>query len=331
MDRKLLQKLASEPLPPVLLVHGPETFWQDQVYGALKGRSAQENLGEWNWSVFHGAKDFDLEVLLGELATLPWGGSQKIVVLKEAELVPAPVMEKLANWLQHNSFTHCLALFFNRVDQRWKYLKVLRQLGEELECVALEGERLLRYLSDYCREQGRKMAPAAAQFLAARAGRNLQFLHNELDKLFAYTEGREEITVEDVKAISSFWPAEVENHAIFQMTESIVQKNRKRALEVLGLLLADGEQPLRILPLIERQLRLVLAAKTGSPNLQPTAEQMGESSVVPLKKIRAQAQKFSLDELMAGFAAVVQADAQLKLGAPGKEVLTDLIIRLTSG
>ncbi len=39
--------------------------------------------------------------------------------------------------------------------------------------------------------------------------------------------------------------------------------------------------------------------------------------------------KFTLDELFFGFKAVVKADQEMKLGVPGEQVLTDLIIKLT--
>ena len=50
----------------------------------------------------HGAKDFNLEPLLTELAMLPWGESSKTVVLRDAHLVSAETMEKLARWLEDN-------------------------------------------------------------------------------------------------------------------------------------------------------------------------------------------------------------------------------------
>ena len=126
MDTALLKKLESEPLPRVLVVHGEETMWRERVYDVLKRRSAQDGFGEWNWSVFHGAKDFNLEPLLTELAMLPWGESSKTVVLRDAHLVSAETMEKLARWLEDNPRANCLALFFEQVDERLRFWKTLR-------------------------------------------------------------------------------------------------------------------------------------------------------------------------------------------------------------
>lgn len=328
MDTSLLKKLETEPLPRVLLVHGPESFWQDRLYSVLKNRMAQESFGQWNWSLFHGSKDLDLEPVLTELATLPWGGTAKLVVLREAHLVPGDTMEKLAKWLEENPQANSLALFYHQLDQRWRYLKLLRQFALEVECSALRGEELADHVAKYCAGEGKKIEQVAVQLFFTRVGTNLQVIHNELDKLIAYVGERTEISAQDVEAVTSLWPEQIANHAVFQLTDFIAQKKRREALGMLQQLLAAGEAPLRILALIERQLRLLLAAKTSS-NLDGAAAAMGESSAYPLKKVRAQARRFSLDELFAGFHAVVQADGEIKLGASGEEVLTDLIIKLT--
>lgn len=187
----------------------------------------------------------------------------------------------------------------------------------------------MRYVQDYCTEQKKKMTRKTAEVFLDRVGNNLQVVHNELEKLISFTKGREEVTAGDVRAITSLLPGQPANNTIFQMTDFIVQKNREKALELLSLLLSSGEPALRILPLIERQYRLVLAAKTSTTSLDVTAKQMGENSSYALKKIQPLAKRFELAEIFAGFSAVVQADRELKLGAPGDQVLTDLIIKLT--
>jgi DNA polymerase-3 subunit delta len=326
---KIIEAIETKPLPRVLLVHGSEKIYHDRIFAALKKRNAMDSLGELNWSVFHGARDFVLEPLLHELSMVPWGDGTKIVVLKDADLIGAAVMEQLALWLEQNPKANCLALFLDRVDQRLKYVKVLRKFALQVACEPLEGERLIRYIQDYCQERGRTLKRETAELFLDRAGSDLLFVHNELDKLFALTVGEEEITASHVRSVTSFSPAQIEEYTVFRMTDSIVQKKRREALEVLNLLLKAGEPALRILPLIERQLRLVLAAKTAQGALDDAAKTMGERSSYPLKKMRKDAQKYSLQDVFAGFEAVLHADRQLKLGVPDEEVLTDLIIKLT--
>ena len=327
--QRILQRIETEPLPRVLFVHGSEAVWHDRIYAALKRRSAKDSLAEFNWSVFYGNKDLDLETLLLELGMVAWGEGPKIVVLKNGELVPVAIMDSLASWLQQNTKANCLALFVDKVDQRLKYVKTLRQFALEVECEALHGDKLVRYVLDLCTEQGKKMKRNTAELFLSRVGADLLLIQNELEKLFALSEGQEEITSADVQAISSLSPAQIANHTIFEMMDFIVQKKRQEALGVLDMLLEAGEPPLRILPLIERQLRLVLAAKTATTNLDDVAKQMGETNAYALKKVQKHAKNYDLQEIFSGFRGVLHADHELKLGVPGDQVLTDLIIKLT--
>lgn len=329
VSESLLKRLAEESLPRVVFVHGEETVWQERVYELLKQRSARDSFGEWNWSVFYGSRELNLDALTTELATVPWGGASKIVVLRDAHLVPADTLHKLVKWLAGSPQTNCLALFFQRVDENWKFLPVLRELALEIQCVPLAAGQLAQYVQEYCQSQGKDMGEAAVKQFLARVGTNLQFVHQELDKLLTFAGSRTQITEEDVAEITAFWPDQIADHTIFQLTDALAQKKRPEALRVLRQLLGAGEAPLRILAMIERQLRLLLAAKTGGRDVELAAQEMGESRAYLLRRLRPQAAQFSLDELLAGFYAVLQADGELKLGASGEEVLTDLIIKLT--
>lgn len=326
---KVLAQLEKDPLPRVILVHGPEIVWQERVLAILQERNAADPMGEWNWSVFHGSKDFDLEPFFAELAMMPWGDTKKIVILKEGDNITAGTMETIATWLEQHPGANTLAVFLGKVDNRWKYLKILRKFALEIECKPLQGEALTRYVLDYCLERHKKLGREAAELFLERVGTDLLTIHNELNKLVNFTEGREEISSDDILAITSLSPGQIASHTIFQMTDLIVQKKRQEALQVLHLLLTAGEPPMRILPLIERQLRLVLAAKTSETRPEETARQMGESSAYALKKIQPYTKNFSLGEIFAGFDAVVKADREMKLGTPGDQVLAELIIKLT--
>lgn len=328
--RQCIKQLATQPLPRVILTHGTEAFWHEQILATLQERNSADPLADWNWSVFLGSQDFDPEALFSELAMVPWGEHPKIIILKGAQVIPAAVMDAIATWLEAHPNSNTIAIFVGKLDNRLKYLKTLRKFAFEINCEPLQGEALLRYVVDYTTEQGKDLDRTTALSFLDRVGSELLTIHQELAKLINYTEGKGEITEVDLDAVTTLSPDQVENHTIFRLTDFIVQKKRDQALAVLNLLLSAGEPPFRILPLIERELRLVLAAKTNTGSIDQAAKQMGETSSFPLKKVLPHAKNFSLEELFAGFEAVVQGDRKMKLGIPGEQVLTDLIIKLTA-
>ena len=243
--------------------------------------------------------------------------------------VPSSVMETIVQWVQSREQTNSLAVFFHKLDNRLKYVKTLRAFAVEIKCEPLQGESLIRYIMDYCYEQGKEMKRSTCQLFVEKVGSNLLFVHNELDKLLALAHNEKEITRNHVQSITSIIPGQVENNTVFQLTDYIAQGKRREALGVLDVLINGGEAPMRILPLIERQLRLILAAKTRTASIEETARQMGENSPYPLKKMGSASDKFTIEELLNGFEAVVKADREMKLGVPGHKVLEELIVKLT--
>ena len=79
----------------------------------------------------------------------------------------------------------------------------------------------------------------------------------ELEKLFCYCMGKEEIEISDIEAICT---TQITNK-IFDMVEAVAMKNQKKALDYYYDLLALKEPPMRILYLLTRQFKLLLEVK----------------------------------------------------------------------
>ena len=90
-----------------------------------------------------------------------------------------------------------------------------------------------------------------------RPGRIWENLEKEMEKLFSYTLGQTEITVQDVDEICT---TQITNK-IFDMVEAVAKKQQKRALHYYYDLLALKEPPMRILYLLSRQFKLLMEVK----------------------------------------------------------------------
>ncbi len=85
----------------------------------------------------------------------------------------------------------------------------------------------------------------------------MENLEKELEKLFCYCMGKEEIEVRDIEAICT---TQITNK-IFEMVEAVAVRNQKKALDYYYDLLALKEPPMRILYLLTRQFKLLLEVK----------------------------------------------------------------------
>ena len=275
--QKVLESIKTGQLQKVYTVHGPEAAWHTAVYKALHDRVAESGFGDWNWSVYHGSKDFLVDELLTDMATLPWGSGEKVAVLKDAHLVPAEELERLAKWLKVHEPPGCLAAFFGKLDTRLRYAKLFLSLGMEINCNQLQGEELLRHIAGYCIARGKSISRAAGELFMEMAGSDLQFIHNELDKLISYAGEGQEITREMVQEVASLAPR---GGAVPAMTEQI-GRGWKAAPPRPGFL--DAE-PLESCP--HRRDCAFLAAKTHSGNSRIRQKQWGNGAPIPCGRQR---------------------------------------------
>lgn len=324
-----ITQLKKGPLARAYIIHGPDKYGQEQAYQALYQRALEEGFEDWNWVTVSGDKDLELSQLIRELTTSPWGGGVRIVVVNNAERLPTEFMNQLVKWLEKNTQANCLALFFDKLDKRLKSTKELLTLGMEVFCPSLAGDKLIRWVQDYLTLRQKSISREATAVFLERVGSDLNLITNELEKLLLYADSESTINEKHVREITSLVPGQLEQGAIFNMVEAISAKDQKLALEIFHQLIDAGEVPLRILPLIERQLRLLLAAKTKATlNTATVAKAMGESSDFALKKALRYQQNFSLEQLYQGFAEIVKVDGDLKYGANPEQIMEQLIITL---
>lgn len=187
----------------------------------------------------------------------------------------------------------------------------------------------MRWVQDYLSLRQKKMAPLVVQQFLNKVGTDLQLIINELEKLIALTAEQSAITEDDVAAVTSLAPGQLELGGIFDLVKAISAKDVKQALAILTQLLDAKEPPLRILPVIERQLYLLIAAKTkGGVSTKIVAEALNEKSDFALRQAEKYANNFTLKQLYAGLSQILTADGELKSGADPGQIMEQLIINI---
>ncbi len=141
--------------------------------------------------------------------------------------------------------------------ERGKMFKAVKDIGYISEMGRQDEKTLLYWIAGQIKREGKQIKESAARYLVARAGTDMELLEKELEKLFSYTLGRNEITAADIEAVCTTQIA----NKIFDMVEAVAAKQQKKALDYYYDLLALKEPPMRILYLLSRQFRLLLEVK----------------------------------------------------------------------
>lgn len=146
-----------------------------------------------------------------------------------------------------------------------------------------------------------EIASDALDFFITSCGRDLWRLDNEVKKIidFRVKGVISKSQVEDL-VISSV------EHNIFELTDALAKKNKKRALLALFKALDDGEKPTELLGLMAWQVRNLLRFKTSA--------KLSELKLHPfvLEKTKEAAKFFSVDELNAILSKIINLDLAFK-------------------
>ena len=193
------------------------------------------------------------------LGALTLGLGRRFVIVDGAERwKDADVESELAPLLADPPPDTTIA-FFAREDARQQAPKALhaaiKAAGGDVAAERLvKGRELPRWAIGEAERLGVKLDGAAAQALLARVGERQQRLLRELEKLAIEHGPGATIGVEEVEAAAP----SAERQA-WSLADAIVGGDRDAALDCYLQLRAQGEDPARLVPLVARRLRDVLA------------------------------------------------------------------------
>lgn len=213
--------------------------------------------------------------------------------------------------------------------------KAVEAGGQVLQMQAPHPRAMPGWVAAEMQRLGKTIDRAAAQELCEMVGSDIDRLLREVEKISLYVGDRDEVTVEDVHAVSI--PVSEEN--IFELMDAIGRKDAATALSMLDGVLPEGcdtGEYFRFLAMVQRQIRLIWQARFMRQCRVPP-EQLADppeqvASRLPTqhnfpdlvakrrqsaREYTEQAARFSDGQLARGLDRIYQADLQLK-GAGGR-------------
>lgn len=247
--------------------------------------------------------------------------TKKLVVLKNV-LADKEIRESLDSFLKDSSLdvdTTLIIYHSGAVDKRLGLVGRLIKEAEGKEFALLSPLEVERFITKRSQELGKTIEPSAAQMLAGITGSDLWRASSEVDKLAHSVKSV--ITSADVRSgVSGNL-----NDDIWQFVDAIGLGNKKQALMLLEQQFLSGAEPLYLLSMVIRQVRLLLAM-SGSQGSD--AELASALSLHPfvVKKSRAQARNLSVVRLTGIYQALARLDAALKSGRGEPRLLFMLLL-----
>ncbi|GFE58180.1 DNA polymerase III subunit delta [Geobacter sp. AOG1] len=304
-------------IAPLYYLYGDEPFLVERAVKHLLALVVDPGFRDFNLTVLYGNECKGGEVV-ENAQTLPMFAERRVVLVKRAQDLPAVAQEILAGYVQNPSPSTCLILQGEKIDQRKKLSVELKKHGALVEFKRPYENQLSPFVREEAAQHGKRVEPAAAEFLVYLTGANLQELSMQLDKVATYVGDRPTISLADVKGVVS----DTRVDSVFELTDALGEKNLERALRNLNTILRDGEEPIRLLGMISRHFRQLWKVLELVNRNTPQQEISRVAGINPyfLKGILAQARNFSGKELREIFGLLLETDLALK-SSGGKPAL----------
>ena len=239
-------------------------------------------------------------------------GANRLIVVRNSGFFGKKNAEELLDLKPANT----IIFIEENIDKRTKFFKYVKTNGKICEFEIPTESDLIKWLLALAKKRKKEISPTVARYFVQTVGTDMNMLENEFEKLLAYSEG-----VISEKHIDDVCTKSIEAK-IFAMLKAVGEKKPAIVLKEYELLIAEKEEPLKILSMAVRQIRLILRAKSLSQKGLANDAIAKKMSVLPfvVRECLGQAKNFKYNSLIAAMNEAALLDANLKQGkVPMKE------------
>jgi DNA polymerase-3 subunit delta len=262
----LRNQLKRREFATVYLLFGAETYLRDLAAQAIADLVlADSSLREFNETEFVLSSNSPVGHALASAEQLPMISSKRVVKITNAVVSASGTKdtlkeedeEILAAYLNRPSETSVVIFVADELDKRRKIAKLLLDKCCAVEFKQLEETELINWARTKLKDLNSEADDRALRHLVGLIGNNVRRLTNEIEKLSVAALPDALITYELVEALVPD-SRELSN---FELTDSLLSKNKTRALQILKKILDDGAEPLMLLGLISYNFHRIFLSK----------------------------------------------------------------------
>ena len=260
-----------------------------------------------------------------EINTYPFGFSKKLIIVKvdkkekkenteNSEV--AEEQEEKNDWLTPSvedalkTLEDVVVVFYGDIKKTTKIYKLVQKNGECIVCDKKKEYDILSWASRIFAVSGINISNSDINYLISISGTDKLMLKNEIDKLIDFADDTKQVTKKDIDAIC----IRTSDVIIFDLTDSLGNKDTKAALNSLNELIENKEPIQKIAIMIAKHFKALLVAKVATIENRNVLDELATKSPFAANKYKAQARCFSLDELKTKVLEFAKLDIDSKTG-----------------
>lgn len=319
--QQINQDITNNTYKSIYLLYGQEAYLRVQYKNKLVNAlvSADDTM---NYNYYEG-KNVNVGEVIDLAETMPFLSQRRVIVLENTGLVKAGG-EQLAEYVGAIPESTVIIMAETEIDKRSKLYKAISKSGHSTEFDTQSAETLTRWVISKMKAERKRVTGHTIDVFLETVGSDMSNISTELEKLFSYTLNKEEITLEDIKAVCS---VQLSNR-IFEMIGAIACCDGKKALQIYHELLELKESPFGILALLVRQFNNMLQIEElweKRCSDKQIAEKTGLAPFV-INKIKPQIQNFTHEQMIDILERCASYDYEIKKGNFTAEMAIEMLI-----
>ena len=324
------RKLQSGQISPLYLFEGAETYLRDQAVKKLTDTAVDGSVRDFNYAAISVSQG-DLDEALALAKQFPMISARRMIVVTGFEAISDDdQLELLKSYLRNPVETSVLVFVSDGLDNRRNISTMLRKSCEVVSFEPLdERGSAPTWIRDYVTRAGCSIDQASAAYLVGMVGVDLLRLSNELDKLIAFVGDKGRITQDEIDELVRH----SREHSNFELTDAVVEGNRKKALNLLHKIFDNASESqqslsLMILGAIASNYRKMLGAKELMKQNAPNSEVAKLVGLPPFKvgQFNEQVRRVETSRILKGIERIAATDVALKTSMATPRLLLEILI-----
>lgn len=313
----------------VIFVYGSDSFRSaSYLKKIIRQFKKERDPAGYNLSVLDSMIEEESKRVLGEILSVPFLSEKRLVVVKNLLVSKEKALqEELAGRIKQKTLPESTVLVFWENGETFKgkealaLFELLKQEKYKEYFKPLETRELGIWIAQEVKNRGGNIDKQALAYMIRNAGGDLLFLNQVIDQLVSY-KGEEIITESD---LALFMDSNADDN-VFNLVDAIVAGDKARAYSMLAEQYKMGKDSFYVFAMIVRQFRILLQIKDVlDRGLKPDAKAMGLHPFV-LKKTLPIVGRYSMDQLRAANACLLDIDIQTKTGKAEHSLLLDIFV-----
>ncbi len=311
--------LGGNYMSKVILVHGEEPLLCDEY---IKGILPNDPMSVEKYDM---REVSIVDVLMDSSQGSLFGSDDKIIILNDCfflgseKALSDKEMEFVTEFINNKENTTTIAFRYSKLDKRKKLVKALIKSSEVFEGNPIKYPQ--KWISERAKGYGLTLDNMAVDKMVVEIGTNLYLLDNELKKVLNRYPSEKKITADMLNDVLS----RTLESDIFKLLDRIMYRQAS-AVDLLADLLMTGNEPIQILMLIARQLRMMEQIKIAEITGHSVQQFLTAVHPYALQKAREQSEDYTLSDIQSKMEQVADLDLKMKRGQVDKVIALETLI-----